>query len=121
MSLRSGRNGRALIACGLFLLLALIALYVRDDIIRPFGGDILVVIFLYFALRSVTNWPRAVSALIVLGFAVIIEVSQGLGLVERLNLDGNPLASVILGATFDPMDLLAYSIGAALAFLADRT
>ena len=41
----------------IFLIEVLIALYVRDAFVRPFGGDILAVILVYTGLRAVTPSP----------------------------------------------------------------
>lgn len=120
MTRPSTRIGRAVLAAVLFVGLVLIALFVRDDVIRPLGGDLLVVIFLYFALRAASDWSRWVSAAMVLIFALAVEVSQAFGLVERLGLAGNRLAEVVIGATYDPKDLLAYAIGVVLAVSLDR-
>lgn len=116
-----GRRAQVFIARILFILLLLIALYVRDDFVRPFGGDVLVVVFLYFVLRAVTGWAKGRAAVTVLGFAILVEISQGLGLVERLGLSGNRIAEIILGSTFDFRDLVAYATGIVIAYLFDRT
>ncbi|MDP5172040.1 MAG: DUF2809 domain-containing protein [Bacteroidia bacterium] len=58
-----------LIGLALFLVEVLIALFVRDRIIRPYGGDLLVVVMLYFLVRGMVNWSPLWVALSVLGFA----------------------------------------------------
>ncbi|MGB7785750.1 MAG: DUF2809 domain-containing protein, partial [Salinimicrobium sp.] len=56
----------------LFLLLVFIAAYVSDDIIRPYGGDVLVVIFLYCLLKSIFRIPvkNAIFGVLVFAFAL---------------------------------------------------
>ncbi|MEM9233945.1 MAG: DUF2809 domain-containing protein, partial [Pseudomonadota bacterium] len=88
MTRPSTRAGRALLAAALLIMLVLIALFVRDDVIRPLGGDLLVVIFLYFALRAASGWSRWMSAAVVLIFALAVEVGQAVDLVDRLGLAG---------------------------------
>jgi len=99
------------IAIGMALACGLIFIGVRGWI-RSFGGDILVVIFLVACLASIpVGRPR--SRLIGVGaFAVSVECFQGLGWVTR---DAHWLAHLILGSTFDPVDLVAYGIGLAMA------
>lgn len=95
----------------------LIALYVHDDVIRPFVGDALVVVLLFCALRTVL--PRASGAALaaaVLLLACAVEVSQAFDLVALLGLADNRLASVVLGRTFSGWDFAAYFVG----FLACR-
>ena len=54
----------------LSLLLLLIEIFIgakmHDAIIRPFGGDFLVVIWLYCLVRSFWQWPVLPTALLVL-------------------------------------------------------
>lgn len=97
-----------------------IALFVQDSWIRPIGGDFLVVIFLYFAMRAVVSTSRILTATSVFLFAAGVEISSALDLVERLGLSGNKLAEVTLGATFDPLDFAAYALGIILAVALDR-
>ena len=114
------RQLRGGVAIVLFVALVLIALYVRDGVIRPLGGDFLVVMFLYFAARAALGLSRIATGVLVFVFAAAVEVSQGLGLVERLGLEGNQLAVTVLGATFDPIDIVAYGLGTILAAALDR-
>ena len=44
-------------------------------------------------------------------FAVMVETLQYFNLVQRLHLQGNKVASIIMGTTFDWSDLLAYFCG----------
>lgn len=60
----------------LFLIEVLIALYAHDRIIRPYIGDLLVVILIYCFVKSFLNtpvWPTAIGVLI---FSYTIEVLQ---------------------------------------------
>ncbi|UKN03131.1 DUF2809 domain-containing protein [Paracrocinitomix mangrovi] len=88
----------------------LIALYVHDQFVRPFLGDVLVVILLYAFLKTFLKVPPAQTAIAVLVFAVSVEIMQYFSLADRLGLSGNKFAAVIIGSTFDWLDLLAYVI-----------
>ena len=96
---------------GLFLVLAFIALFVRDRFIRPFMGDVLVVIWLYLTLAAFIQTTGYWLATGVLAFACALEAGQYFGLVRLLGLEQVHLARVVLGATFDWLDLLAYALG----------
>jgi hypothetical protein len=98
----------------LFLIEVLIALFLDDRIIRPFVGDVLVVVLIYCFIKAF--WPirPSTAALGVFAFACLIEGLQYLRLVDRLGLRDNRLIATVLGTTFDRKDILAYAIGAAL-------
>jgi hypothetical protein len=100
-----------LASIGLFLVLAFIALFVRDRFIRPFMGDVLVVIWLYLTLAAFIQTNGYWLATGVLAFACALEVGQYFGLVRLLGLEHLQIARVVLGATFDWLDLLAYALG----------
>ena len=95
----------------LFLIEVCIAVFFNDQFIRPFIGDVLVVILIYCLVRAF--WKVRVNAAIasVFVFACTIELLQYFSLVDRLGLRSNRLLSTILGTTFDWKDLLAYAIG----------
>lgn len=109
-----------LIGIGLFLVEVFIALFVRDAIIRPYGGDFLAVIMLYAFARSVVNWPAIRVAVVVLGIAYAIEIAQYLNLLSWLGWQDNTLAKVVLGSSFEWIDMLAYTLGALAAYYLDR-
>jgi len=95
----------------LFAIEFLIARYINDSFIRPFIGDVLVVILIYFFFRIFLKISTMNVAIGVLFFAYIVEVLQYFQFVDYLGLrDIKPLA-VALGSTFDWMDILAYTIG----------
>lgn len=95
----------------LFLIEVFIAVYVRDRFVRPYLGDYLVVIFLYCLVRAFVQAPPARVALGVWLFALAVEVLQYLQLVRRLGLQDSALANVVLGNSFEWIDLLAYTLG----------
>jgi len=111
---------RVFLAIGLFVVLVMIALFVKDSFIRPFLGDVLVVIWLYCLVSSV--WalePKHLVALLVV-FAFMIEVSQYLQILRWLDLESYAVLRIVLGATFDWLDLLAYSIGGITCLVFER-
>src|SRR5687767_2864053 len=89
----------------------LIALYLRDQIIRPYGGDYLVVIMLYCFLRAFIDLPMLPAAISVLLLAYLIETLQYLNMVAFLGLQDSRLANVLLGNYFAWVDMFAYTLG----------
>ena len=114
-------NGRSLIAAIVcFFILVFIALHVHDTIIRPFFGDFLAVVWLFFVAKSVWEQPvfRLVTGVLLVAWGV--EFAQYLDVISWLGLEEVRVARIVLGATFDPVDLLAYTAGAGTILLADR-
>lgn len=108
-----------LLALLLFFTEVLIALYAHDEIIRPYGGDFLVVIMIYCFLRSFLNTKIRVTAMAVLLFAYLLETLQYFHLVNLLGLQDSNLAKIILGTCFAWTDLFAYSLGISVVLLTE--
>lgn len=92
----------------------------RDRFIRPFLGDVLVVVLLYAACRTIL---KSASVKVVLGvvlFAFLVEIAQYFQLSEKLNLADQSIGQIILGSTYDPLDLLAYFIGGTISYVLGR-
>lgn len=88
-----------------------IGLYVKDDFIRPYGGDFLVVILLYFLVKSFSNISVLSAALGVLLFSFTVEFAQYFEIVEFLHLQDNKLARIVIGTSYSTEDLVAYCLG----------
>lgn len=99
------------LAAILFLVEVLIAIFIHDRIIRPYIGDFLVVILLYCFLKSFLDVYFLKLSLAVLLFSYAIELLQYLDWVSWLGLEGSPLARIVLGTSFEWIDLLAYTLG----------
>ncbi len=96
-----------------FLLLAIetfIALFVNDAIIRPYMGDVLVIFLMYVFIRGVVLKPIRFLPVYLLIFASFVELAQYFHIVDILNLNGNRVASTIIGNSFDIKDVLCYLI-----------
>lgn len=94
-----------------FVTEVLIALYVKDDFVRPYVGDYLVVMLNYCAVRTFIKANPVKVAIAVLLFAYMIEVLQYFRIVDRLGLSGNPVAKTVIGYGFEWWDMLAYTLG----------
>ncbi len=106
---------QALLAALLFVTEVLIALFVRDAFIRPYLGDVLVVMLLFFAVRAFWQASPIPLAAGILGFAVLVEFAQALHLIDRLGWSHITLAKVVLGNTFQWGDLVCYLIGSIIS------
>ncbi|WP_440467087.1 DUF2809 domain-containing protein [Pseudomonas sp. YH-1] len=84
---------------------------------RGFGGDVLAVIWLYCLLRAALDAPASWLAGAALAGGLIIEFGQYLAATFHWQI-GNRALRIVLGATPDWLDVLAYCIGFALILLA---
>lgn len=106
----------AAIATTLFVVEVGIALFVHDGFVRPYVGDVLVVLLIHHAVLTAVALPPTVSALATLMFAFLVEGAQYAGIGDRL--DGHPILQTVIGTTFQWGDLVAYTLGALVAALA---
>lgn len=111
---------KRLICAGIFAAVLgieiLIALFVHDKFIRPYFGDVLAVVCVYFFARIfLPEKPRFLSVFVT-AFAFVVELVQLTPLSEALP---SPL-SVIVGGTFDLKDLACYLVGGAICFFVDK-
>ena len=95
-----------------FIIEVLIALYVKDDFVRPYLGDTFVVILMYCFVRAFLRSPIFPTIVAVLLFSYGIETMQYFKLVELLGLADYTLARVVIGTAFSWGDILAYTVGA---------
>lgn len=97
-----------------------IALFVHDNFIRPFVGDIIVIWFVYYFIRAFVNCKPIYIALFTLVFSFAVEIGQYFKLVTVLGLQDNKLARIVIGTSFSWWDLLCYVIGFGFLFLLDK-
>jgi len=101
----------------LFIIEALIALFVHDNFIRPYIGDILVIILMYTFIRGVIDKKIKILPIYLFLFALFVEVMQYFKVIELLNLENNKVASIIMGTSFDIKDILCYFIGSMILII----
>ncbi|VXB88523.1 conserved membrane hypothetical protein [Flavobacterium sp. 9AF] len=104
----------------LFLTEVGIALYIHDDFIRPYMGDVLVVLLLYCFIQSFFTFSVKATAVFVLLFSFTIEFLQYIHIVEKLGLQKYAIARTVLGTSFSWIDLLCYTIGVILIVLIEK-
>jgi len=106
--------------CLLLIIEICIALFINDTLIRPFIGDILVVILIYCFARVFikNNYLKVIIA--VLLFAYLVEIIQATSFIDWIGLSDHKIAKIILGTTFDWKDILAYTIGGILILIFEK-
>ena len=105
------------IAILVFMIEVMIALLVEDAFIRPYLGDVLVVILIYCVVKSFFQWSVMAVALGVLIFAFTIEFLQLIRIVEILGLSNSTIARTVIGTSFSWVDLAAYMAGIGVVLL----
>jgi hypothetical protein len=107
----------------LFAVEVLIALFLRDRLVRPYGGDFLAVILVYAGLRVVClRSSSRVLAAWSFTIGAMVELIQAIGVPSQLGLARHPILSVVVGSFFDWSDLLAYALGViVVATIDERT
>lgn len=96
-----------------------IALFVHDDFVRPYIGDVLVVPVIFFLVRAAFLERIKLLPLYVFLFAAAVEVGQYFNFVKLLRLDGIRFFRILLGSTFSLWDIACYFAGAVLCLFAD--
>jgi len=104
----------------LFLTEVLIGRYMDDAIIRPYGGDFLVVILIYCFVRTFFDTPVLRTAIGVLLFSYFIEITQYFHLVNLLGLQDCKIARIVMGTYFSFVDMLAYTLGILLVLIIEK-
>lgn len=104
----------AIITIFLLTVEVLIALFIHDNFIRPYVGDVLVVMVLYTFIRIFVPEKVKLLPLYILCFAVLVEVLQYFRIVEMLGLSENRFFSVLIGSVFDIKDIICYAVGCIL-------
>jgi len=106
-----------LIATVIFIVEVLIALYITDNFIRPYVGDVLVVILIYYFVKAFVHigvWPLAIATLL---FSYLIETLQYFQFVKLIGLGDNKFANIIIGNSFAWEDIIAYTIGIVIVLM----
>lgn len=105
----------------LFLTETGIALFMRDEVIRPYGGDFLVVIMLYCLMRGIMLINIITTAMLVLLFSYVVETLQYFKIVTVLGLEKSQIASTLIGTCFAWSDIMAYTLGILCVILVEIT
>ena len=115
------RFGYAIAFLVLLITEILIALFVRDDFIRPYGGDILVTVLICAAVRILFPTGIRLLPLWVFLFAAAVEIGQYFDFVTLLGLGNINFFRILLGSTFSVADLICYAAGCLLFWIGEKT
>jgi Protein of unknown function (DUF2809) len=89
----------------------LIAIFAKDEFIRPILGDYLAALFVFYLLASFLKISETKTALLALSICYFIEGLQFLNILEQMNLEKYTVLKIVLGTSFSWMDMLAYTLG----------
>ena len=103
-----------------FILEVLIALFVNDSFIRPFGGDILVTILLCLFFRAFFPVKTKLLPVYVFLFAVAVEICQYFDIVKLLGFENNVLISTLVGRSYSFVDIICYAVGCIAFFIVEQ-
>ncbi|HRG48813.1 MAG TPA: DUF2809 domain-containing protein [Leptospiraceae bacterium] len=105
----------------LFILCILIVvLFSSNGFIRGFLGDTVIVILLYSLMQSIKDFDSLLLSVGITLFAYAIEITQYFKIIPLLGFQENFFTRIVFGSIFDPLDLIAYTIGGLLSFFLDR-
>lgn len=96
----------------------LIALFVHDDFVRPYVGDMIVTVVVWSFLRIIFPDKFKLMSLYVMIFAILVEVGQYFHYTELLGIT-NPILVTMIGTTFAWADIACYAVGCIVAAVAD--
>ena len=119
------KGKQRLLYIGAFVLLliteVIIALFVRDRFIRPYGGDVLVTVLLCCFVRIFFVSGCRLLPLWVFLFSAAVEIAQLFDPAKLLGLGDIAFFRIVMGSTFSFADLLCYASGCLIFFLAENT
>lgn len=107
----------ALLFIGIVFIEVLIALYVHDDFVRPYVGDILVVFAVYYFARIFFPKGQRLLPVYVLIFAACVEGLQYFDILYLLRIENNTFLRVLLGSVFDWKDIICYGVGCGILMI----
>ncbi len=104
-----------IIFIAIFAVETCIALFVHDDLVRPYIGDVIVMWAVYCLAQIILggrfgSYKVAVGSLI---FAFFVELLQKFRIVDVLGIK-SPVLRTIIGTSFAPADLVCYLAGTAV-------
>lgn len=87
-----------------------IAVYIHDDIIRPYIGDIIVIPVLYSLIRIFIPEKCRFLPLYIFMFSIFTEFMQYIKIMDILHIE-NQILRTITGTSFSYIDIVCYFIG----------
>lgn len=104
-----------------FALCVFIVAFFRHTLfVRGLIGDFLVVILIYSFIKGIVDIKPMTLAVGTLLLSYLIEILQYLRFITLIGLENNTFAKLIMGSTFDPNDIIAYTLGAIFVYGLDK-
>ena len=97
-----------------------IALFVKDNFVRPYIGDLLVTILICSFLRIIIPTKIKLLPIFVFLFAALVELAQYFNIVALLCLEKSAFFSTITGTTFSFADIICYFLGCVIFWLIEK-
>ena len=91
--------------------LIIVKVFRYSGFIRGFLGDVFFMGLMFYSLKAIYDFNKEKLLLNLLFLAYIVEISQYFKILKYFNLSNNAFLKLLFGATFDVMDLVAYTIG----------
>jgi hypothetical protein len=111
-------NVKYIIAFFILLLIEVgIGLCVHDKMIRPYIGDVLVIILMYTFIKGITKNTIRHLPLYLFLFALAVEFAQYFRIVDMLHLQNNKIISTIIGTSFDIKDIVCYFVATVILMM----
>ena len=104
--------------CIIFCIIIVLLLN-ETPFIRGFVGDVIIIVFIYYFIMTLKDFSSIHVVIFTLALAFITEVLQYFHFASILGLQHNKIAQLVIGSIFDPMDLIAYTIGGIVAYIID--
>ena len=102
------------------LCILIVVLFSSNGFIRGFLGDTVIVILLYSLMQSIKDFDSLLLSVGITLFAYTIEITQYFKIIPLLGFQENFFTRIVFGSVFDPLDLIAYTIGGLLAYFLDK-
>jgi hypothetical protein len=89
----------------------LIAIFAKDEFIRPILGDSLAALFVFYVLATFVKISETKTAILALSICYFIEGLQFIHILEVFDLEKYTILKIIVGTAFSWIDMLAYTVG----------
>ena len=97
----------------------LIALFVHDNFVRPFVGDVIVVAVIYYFIRIFFPVGIKYLPVYIFVFSLVVEFMQLFGITQMVSF-GNKFLSVLLGNSFSVWDIFCYAVGCIITDIIEK-
>ncbi len=108
-----------IIFCIIFVIEVLIAKFINDSIIRPYVGDILVVILIYYFIKAFIQTRSIYIVIATVLFAYFVEIGQYFYIVDILGVE-NKVLQIMIGSSFSWGDIACYTIGGITCYILNK-